>query len=56
MADSRLRPNGGCEVTLPYDNFLIAGVRINRNHAEIKDTERRRAYSEEDPVEAWHQG
>ncbi|EAV41901.1 cyclic nucleotide-binding protein [Roseibium aggregatum IAM 12614] len=68
--------SGSCEVTLPYDKFLIAGrlgmkpeslsrsfarlkfagVRINRNHAEIKDIERLRAFSEEDPVDAWTKG
>lgn len=68
--------SGKCEVTLPYDKFLIAGrlgmkpeslsrsfarlksvgVHINRNHAEIEDIERLRAFSEEDPVEAWHKG
>ncbi|PVB62365.1 Crp/Fnr family transcriptional regulator [Labrenzia sp. 011] len=67
---------GQCEVTLPYDKFLIAGrlgmkpeslsrsfarlksagVRVNRNHAEIDDIERLRTFSEEDPVEAWHKG
>lgn len=67
---------GECEVTLPYDKFLIAGklgmkpeslsrsfarlksagVKINRNHAEIENIDRLRAFSETDPVEAWHKG
>jgi len=65
---------GSCEVTLPYDKFLIAGrlgmkpeslsrsfarlksagVHIDRNHAAIDDIDRLRAFSETDPVEAWH--